>query len=89
MANITEMVREQVEASKKTSRRNIGLVIVVKDSEGNTLGTIPAGYRRYSSGSYGYFANGKLSGIDPHDTLQVSGNFVICGSKDPNWEGHE
>ena len=56
------------------------ITVEVKDCKGNLLGTMTAQKRTFSTGSKGYFMSGKIPGIGD-DRLQVSGNFVIIGSK--------
>lgn len=73
----------------KTNKIPSSIIIEVKDSKGNVLGSVPADFREFKTGSKGYFAHGKV--ICPEEAthlgdpkkgqLQISGNMVIVGSK--------
>lgn len=58
------------------------IIIEVKTMDGKILGTIPATFRTFSTGSQGYYANGKVGqGILGEKGLQCSMNLVLIGTK--------
>ena len=73
----------------KVNKIPAGIVIEVRDRNGNSLGCVPADFREFKTGSKGYFAHGKV--VCPEEAthlgdpnkgqLQISGNLVIVGSK--------
>jgi hypothetical protein len=58
------------------------LTIVLTDSKGNEWGRMFASAKEFSSGSVGYYANGKIANPDnPNARYQIGANITLIGSK--------
>ncbi len=67
---------------KKTDPNAPDLLIVeIKTSDGRVWGTLEATAKHFSSGSVGFYANGKIANPDSHERYQVGGNIILVGSK--------
>jgi len=69
------------EPKKRDPQAPQSLIIEIKDSDGRVWGTIPASAKLFSSGSVGFYANGKIENPDSHERYQVGGNIILIGSK--------
>ncbi len=60
----------------------VTLTLTITDANGRIWGTAIAELRHFSTGSVGYFANGKTVNPDNTDArYQVGGNLTLIGSK--------
>jgi len=67
---------------KKTDPNAPNLLIVeVKSPDGRVWGTLTATGKHFSSGSVGFYANGKIENPDSHEKYQVGANITLVGSK--------
>ena len=58
------------------------LQMKITDSDGKEWGTIVASEKTFSTGSKGFYANGKI--VNPENgeaRYQISGNIILIGSK--------
>ena len=59
------------------------LTIIIQDSNGKEWGRIFANSKQFSSGSVGFYGNGKLQNPDnPPARYQCGLTFTLIGSKD-------
>ena len=71
------MAQSKSELSSNMQQKTVLVQIIV---DGIVMGTIPAKFREFSTGSIGFNVNGKAATPDGAQ-LQVSGNLTVCGSK--------
>ena len=57
------------------------LIVEIKSADGRLWGTITATSKHFSSGSVGFYANGKAENPDSHERYQVGANITLIGSK--------
>ena len=57
------------------------LELTIKDNNGKLWQTIIASAKTFSTGSVGYFVSDKITNIDSAERYQISGNFILIGSK--------
>ena len=57
------------------------LIVEIKDADGKIWGTITAIEKQFSSGSVGFYANGKIENPDSHERYQLGSNIILIGSK--------
>jgi hypothetical protein len=69
------------EPKKRDAQAPPNLIVEIKDNDGRVWGTITAGEKIFSSGSVGFYANGKIENPDSHERYQVGGNIILIGSK--------
>ena len=69
------------EPKKRDPEAPAQLVIEVKDLQGNVWGTLTATGKHFSSGSIGFYANGKVENPTSHERYQVGANITLIGSK--------
>jgi hypothetical protein len=65
------------ELKNKLSGKTVLLQVVV---DGIVMGTIPASFKEFKTGSLGFYANGKAA-LPSGERLQVGANLTIIGSK--------
>jgi hypothetical protein len=70
-----------LEPLKRDQQAPANLIIEVKSSDGKVWGTITATSKHFSSGSIGFYANGKVENPDSHERYQVGANITLIGSK--------
>ena len=64
-----------------TSKKSIGrMMLKVLDDNGNVLGNIEANPKKFSSGSTGFYANGKVT-LDDGSKYQLGCQITLIGSK--------
>jgi hypothetical protein len=69
------------EPKKRDAQAPPNLIVEIKDGNGRVWGTITAAAKLFSSGSVGFYANGKIENPDSHERYQVGGNIILIGSK--------
>ncbi len=69
------------EPKKRDPQAPSSLILEIKDSNGRVWGTITAAAKAFSSGSVGFYANGKIENPDSNERYQVGGNIILIGSK--------
>lgn len=57
------------------------LIVELKSPDGRVWGTLTATGKHFSSGSVGFYANGKIENPDSHEKYQVGANITLVGSK--------
>ena len=57
------------------------LRVIIQDSDGNEWGVVTATTKQFSSGSVGFYANGKVVNPGSGEKYQVGGNIILVGSK--------
>lgn len=57
------------------------LTLAFKTPDGKEWGEVVAVAKQFSSGSVGFFANGKVTNPDGGERYQVGVNIVLIGSK--------
>lgn len=57
------------------------VTLTIAAPDGQVLGRLRADARTFSTGSRGFYAAGKITGREPGQRYQVSGNIVLIGSK--------
>jgi hypothetical protein len=57
------------------------LTLELKDADGKSWGTVTATAKQFSSGSVGFYANGKIENPDSHERYQLGANIILIGSK--------
>jgi hypothetical protein len=69
--------------AKKDEKAPAILLLEIKGPDGKLWGTFGANAKEFKTGSVGYYANGKIKNPDnPEAKYQVSGNIILCGSKE-------
>ena len=73
-------------ANKKTGYRDArapgSLQIIIADSEGREWGRVYAMSKEFSTGSVGFYANGKMANpVNPEARYQAGLTFTLVGSK--------
>lgn len=69
------------EPLKRDAQAPTNLILEIKSSDGTVWGTISAAGKHFSSGSVGYYANGKVENPASHERYQVGANIILIGSK--------
>jgi hypothetical protein len=69
------------EPKKRDAFAPKSLIVEIKDSDGKTWGTVTATEKQFSSGSVGFYANGKIENPDSHERYQLGSNIILIGSK--------
>ena len=69
------------EPKKRDPQAPKSLIVEIKDSNGRIWGTITATEKQFSSGSVGFYANGKIENPDSNERYQVGANVILIGSK--------
>ncbi len=69
------------EPLKRDAQAPANLILEIKSSDGRVWGTITAVSKHFSSGSVGFYANGKVENPDSHERYQVGANIILIGSK--------
>jgi len=69
------------EPKKRDPQAPSSLILEIKDNNGRVWGTITAAAKTFSSGSVGFYANGKVENPDSNERYQVGGNIILIGSK--------
>ncbi|MBI4618349.1 MAG: hypothetical protein HY720_32425 [Planctomycetes bacterium] len=57
------------------------LTLTVTDPDGKLWGEVVADGKQFSSGSVGFYANGKITNPGSQERYQVGVNIVLIGSK--------
>ena len=57
------------------------LIIEIKTDDGKVWGTMTATPKQFTSGSIGYYANGKIENPLSRERYQIGANFTLIGSK--------
>lgn len=57
------------------------LIIEVRSASGEAWGTVVATAKRFSTGSIGFYASGKVANPKGGARYQVGGNIILIGSK--------
>lgn len=69
-------------ANKRDDKAPKTLIVRIEDADGNLWGVVTAKEKEFSSGSVGFYANGKVENPEDEDArYQVGGNIVLIGSK--------
>jgi hypothetical protein len=69
------------EPKKRDALAPKSLIVEIKDSEGKIWGVVTATEKQFSSGSVGFYANGKIENPDSHERYQLGSNIILIGSK--------
>lgn len=69
------------EPKKRDALAPKNLVLEIKDADGKIWGTVTATEKQFSSGSVGFYANGKIENPDSHERYQLGSNIILIGSK--------
>ncbi len=69
------------EPKRRDSQAPANLIVEIKDNNGRVWGTITATAKQFSSGSVGFYANGKVENPDSHERYQLGANIILIGSK--------
>ncbi len=69
------------EPKKRDALAPKSLIVEIKDSEGKIWGAVTATEKQFSSGSVGFYANGKIENPDSHERYQLGANIILIGSK--------
>ncbi len=70
-----------LEPKKKDSHAPVSLIVEIKTSDGRVWGVLTATGKHFSSGSVGFYANGKIENPDSNEKYQVGANITLVGSK--------
>jgi hypothetical protein len=57
------------------------LILELRTPSGESWGTIVATAKKFSTGSVGFYANGKVANPKGGAKYQVGGNIILIGSK--------
>jgi hypothetical protein len=69
------------EPKKRDPQAPQSLIVEIKNEQGRIWGTITATEKQFSSGSVGFYANGKIENPDSHERYQLGANITLIGSK--------
>ena len=69
------------EPKKKDSHAPVSLTVEIKSPDGRVWGVLHATAKHFSSGSVGFYANGKIENPDSQEKYQVGANITLVGSK--------
>ena len=69
------------EPKKRDALAPKNLIVEIKDADGKVWGTVTATEKQFSSGSVGFYANGKIENPDSHERYQLGSNIILIGSK--------
>lgn len=69
------------EPLKRDPQAPANLILEIKSSDGKVWGTITATSKHFSSGSIGFYANGKVENPESQERYQVGANIILIGSK--------
>ena len=69
------------EPKRKDEQAPSQLILEIKDDKGNVWGQLVALNKHFSSGSIGFYANGKIENPVSHERYQIGSNITLIGSK--------
>jgi hypothetical protein len=69
------------EPGKKDEKAPRFLEISIRDSDGNSWGTLTANAKTFTSGSVGFYASGKVKNAEGEAKYQCGMNITLIGSK--------
>jgi len=69
------------EAKKTDPKAPKFLELTITDADGTVWGKVIAQEKQFSSGSVGFYCNGKVENPTSHERYQVGTNITLIGSK--------
>jgi len=69
------------EPKKRDPNAPVSLIVEIKSPDGRVWGLLTATGKHFSSGSVGFYANGKIENPDSQEKYQVGANITLVGSK--------